>query len=419
MGRVAIVGSGISGLGAARLASREHDVTVFEAGGHVGGHAWTVDVDDGATIHPVDVGFMVYNEATYLGLTALFHELGVTTRETDMGFAFRCHETGLEWSGSGLGGVFAWKRNLFRPGFVRMLLDVLRFNREAADDLEAGFAGLTLGQYLAAHGYSDEFRDRYLIPMGAAIWSSPAERMLDFPAAFFVRFFRNHGLLTVDGHHPWRTVVGGARRYVEAVSRPFADRIRLRCAVRGLRRDRGRVTVESDAGIERFDHVIVACHADQALALLRDPSREEREILGALPYQANEAVLHRDDAVLPRRARARASWNYHRVSGVTGDVAVTYDLARLQGHVSRTPILLTLNAGNLVDPALVVRTFSFDHPLFTPAAEVAKARHDEIDGHRGVSYCGAYWRNGFHEDGLWSAERAVRPLLGARIRTVA
>ncbi len=420
MARIAIVGSGISGLTAARIASREHDVAVFEAGTHVGGHAWTVEVEDRDAVHPVDVGFMVYNEATYPGLTALFGDLGVATRSTEMSFSFRCHESGLEWSGTGLGGVFAWKRNVLRPGFVRMLVDVLRFNREAARDLDDGLGDETLGRYLATRGYSDDFRDRYLVPMGAAIWSSPAARMLDFPASFFVRFFRNHGLLTVDGHHPWRTVVGGSRRYVEAVARPFADRIRLRTPVYGVRRDPRGVTVETDAGAERFDHVVLACHADQALAMLRDPSREEREILGALPYQANEAVLHRDGSVLPRRPRARASWNYHRLSGGRGDVAVTYDLARLQGHVSRDPILLTLNGAALVDPALVERTFSFEHPLFTPEAERAKARHAEIDGVRGVSYCGAYWRNGFHEDGLWSAARAVRALLGGdSLRTVA
>jgi len=417
---VAIVGTGVSGLVAASRLHRSHDVTLFEAGAHVGGHACTVDVDTADGPIPADVGFMVFNETTYPRLSALFRDLGVAARDSDMSFSVRCEAAGIEWCGTDLRTVFAWKRNLLRPSFVRMLLDVVRFNREAAADLDEGLTARTLGAYLADRRYSDAFRDLYLVPMGAAIWSSPAASMLEFPAEFFVRFFRNHGLLTIDRQPAWRTVVGGSRRYVEAIARPFADRIRVRCPVRGVRRVAGGVLVETDDGTERFDHVVLACHSDQALAMLRDPSDAEREVLGAIPYHRNDAVLHADERVLPRRARARASWNYRRDGAVTAGVSVTYDLARLQGLPTRTPVLLTLNPtpGSVAEDR-VVRRFAFEHPAFTPAGERAKERHGEIDGIRRTSYCGAYWRNGFHEDGVWSAERATADLIGARVREIA
>ncbi len=350
----------------------------------------------------VDTGFIVYNERNYPLLTRLFAELGVATRPSDMGFAVSDEAAGVEWSGSSIGGLFAQPRNALRPGFWRMLGDVARFNHEARALLESADDDLTLGEYLD-RGFSREFRDWYLVPMGAAIWSADPEAFVEFPARALARFFSNHGLLGLGGRPQWRTVVGGSRTYVERVLAPLGDRVRLGEPVEKLVRRASGVEVATDAGPSRtFDHVIVATHSDQALALVSDPTPAEREVLGALRYRANEAVLHTDQRLLPARARARASWNWHQGTRVAGPT-LTYDLSRLQGLATPKPLLLTLNRTDAVDPARVIAEMRYDHPVYDAAALRAQRRHREVSGVEGVSFAGAYWGYGFHEDGARSA----------------
>jgi len=405
--RIGIVGAGISGLVAAELLRREHDITVFERDPEPGGHARTVDLEVEGRRVPVDTGFVVYNETTYPRFTRLLADLRVETRPTEMSFSVRCERTGIEWSGTSLDTVFAQRANLLRPSFLRMLRDVVRFNRRASKDLDEGrIGGSTLGEWLARGGYSEPFRDLYLVPMGAAIWSSSPARMLEFPAATFVRFFRNHGLLTADGQFTWRTVCGGSRRYVRALVDPFRDRIRTACAVHAVRRFDDRVEISSAEGTECFDEVVMAVHADAALALLADPTPQERDVLGAFAYQTNDGVLHLDSRMLPRTTKARASWNYHRTLDDPERVAVTYDMTRLQGLATAVPVCLTLNRCDAVAPDAVVGRASWRHPLFGPRTPEAQARYREIHAVRRTRYCGAYWFHGFHEDGVRSARVA-------------
>jgi predicted NAD/FAD-binding protein len=411
MEKIAIVGAGVSGLVAAHCLSSRHDVTVFEAGAHAGGHAWTLPVEVEGHTYPVDVGFMVYNEATYPEFTHLLEQLGVRTRPTEMSFGVKCERSGLEYCGSSLNGFFAQRSNLLRPRFYGLARDVLRFNREARKLLATGIDAPTLRAFLVQNGYGRMFVEKFIVPMGAAIWSSSPDRLLDFPADFFLRFFDNHGLLSVDDHHQWRVIAGGSRRYVEKLTAPFADRIRLRTPVLSVRRETDAVRLRLNGGrTERFGRVVLATHADQSLELLEDPSDAEREILRAFPYQSNEAALHWDASLLPRRPRARASWNYHVPRRPVDRVCVTYDLRRLQGHDSPFPLLLTLNHLDRIDPDAVLKRMDFWHPVFTPASIAAQARHGEISGARNTFYCGAYWRNGFHEDGVRSALAVARQL---------
>lgn len=401
--RVAVVGGGVSGLVAAHRLHERHEVTVFEAAGHAGGHAQTVRVVVDGEPHDVDLGFVVFNERTYPNFIRLLERLAVPSRPTVMSFGVRCLRTGLEWCGTSLATVFAQPRNLLRPSFLRMLSDVVRFNRQAPRWIEAGAEAPTLRELFARGGYSRAFLDHYLLPMGSAIWSSTPDRLLDFPAGFFLRFFRNHGLLTVDGPLRWRTVTGGSKRYVEALTRGFADRIRLESPVRKVRRvDGGVEIVPRDGPPERYDQVVIGAHADQALAMLDAPTDAEREILGAFPYQTNDAALHLDERILPRAPRARAAWNYLVPLEPRDRVAVTYDMTRLHGLSARRPILVSLNLDAELAAERVLRREVFAHPVFTPAGIAAQARHGEISGRDRIHYCGAYWRSGFHEDGVVS-----------------
>lgn len=398
--KIAIVGTGAAGLAAAHALHREHDLVLFEAGEHVGGHADTLPVRLDGRTWPVDVGFMVYNETTYPRFTGLLRTLGVESRPTTMSFGVSDPAAGVEYCGTGWSAIFAWRRNLLRPAFLRMLADVARFNREAIDRADAAGPTATLGDLVERGGFGESFRRHYLVPMTAAIWSASERDALRLPAVFFVRFFRNHGLLEPpDRQYEWRTVVGGSAAYVRALTRPFADRIRLRAPVRQVRRVAGGVDVRLDGGTVRFDEVILATSAPRALRLVADPSPLERRVLGAFGTQVNAAVVHTDTSVLPRRRRAWASWNYHVPSADGHAVRVTYDLSRLQGHDTSTPILLTLNDTSRIDPARVLATRTFEHPTFTVDSIAAQARHAEVSGRDRIHYCGAWWRNGFHEDG--------------------
>lgn len=407
--RVAVIGAGVSGLVAAYLLNQDHEITVFEADSHAGGHARTVRAEMDGTVHDVDTGFVVFNETTYPSFVRLLQVLGVSSQPTVMSFSVRCDRTGIEWCGTSLDTVFAQRRNILRPSFLRMLRDVFRFNREAKELLDLGVEAPTLGALVRQRRYSREFVERYLVPMGAAIWSASPSTMLEFPAYFFLRFFSNHGLLGVESHLLWRVVQGGSRRYVDALTRPFADRIRLGVPVLSVTRTSNDVTVVPRGGPpERFDHVILALHADQALAILLDATDREKEILRAFPFTLNEGVLHTDAAILPSRLRARASWNYRIPAEERDRVVVTYDMSRLQGLGTREPFCLSLNATDEVDPARILLRVGFEHPLFTVASVAAQARHGEISGGERTHFAGAYWGNGFHEDGVASALRVCR-----------
>ncbi|MEQ6918704.1 NAD(P)/FAD-dependent oxidoreductase [Halomonas aquatica] len=412
--RIAVIGSGIGGMAAAWYLSSRHEVTLFEAEDRLGGHTATMDVTLGERQYAIDTGFIVFNDWTYPHFQRLLERLGVAAQPTEMSFSV--HETtrDFEYNGHTLASLFAQRRNLLRPSFHRLLSNILRFNREATRALEEGRLdpAMTLGTWLDAGGYDADFQHRYLLPMGAAIWSASIRDLRDFPLLFFVRFFRHHGLLSVNDRPQWYTLVGGSRSYIPALTAPYAERIRLATPIRGIRRHADRVEVRSDAGVESFDQVVLACHADQALALLEDPSDAEGEILGALPFQDNEVVLHTDTRLLPRRRRAWASWNY-RLDGRGDDarVSVTYDMNILQRIDAPHTFCVTLNDGAAIDPDKVLGRFTYAHPQFTLAGQTAQARHAEISGptHR-THFCGAYWRNGFHEDGVWSALRVARDL---------
>ena len=406
--KIAIVGTGIAGNVAARELHREHDLTVFEADGHIGGHTHTHELEiEGRTVN-VDTGFIVFNRRTYPLFSELLATLRVPSRESSMSFSVRCEASGLEYNGTNLDGLFAQRRNLLRPSFLGMVADILRFNREAPRLLEAAGGEKSLAEFLAEGRYGRAFVDQYLVPMGAAIWSTDPARMLSFPARFFVRFLHNHGMLTVDDRPVWRTVAGGSARYVERLVAPFRERIRLRTPVESIRRIPGGVMVKAKgAAPTRYDAIFLACHSDQALRLLEDPTPEERAVLGAIGYSRNEAVLHTDERLLPRSRRAWAAWNYHRLVEAGAPVALTYNMNILQGLETRRPLLVTLNRGEGIAPGRVLRRMTYHHPLFTPAAVAAQARHPELDRDR-TFYCGAYWRFGFHEDGMWSALEALR-----------
>ena len=420
--RIAVVGTGIAGLTAARElhgVNGVHDLTVFEAGDRVGGHAHTQRVERWGRSWDVDTGFVVYNEQTYPSFTRLLAELGVATRPSTMSFSVADRATGLEYGGAGFSALFAQRSNLLRPSFLRMIADIVRFNREATALAEAATldADTTLGELLEGRGFGADVRDRYLAPMGAAIWSASTRDTLRMPAAFFVRFFHNHGLLRPPGRQlQWRTVEGGAQRYVDALARPFASRIRTRSPVRGLCRAGDGVEVRTDDGVERFDEVVLATHADQSLALLSDATPAEREVLGAFRYASNDAVLHTDTRILPVRTRAWSSWNVRVAESPGRPVGITYHMSLLQGLATPEPFLVTLNDAERVDPARVLARMRYEHPVPTPAAIAAQRRHAEINGTHRVRFCGAYWRNGFHEDGHVSALAAVRDLVRREVQ---
>jgi predicted NAD/FAD-binding protein len=406
--RIAVVGSGISGLVAARVLSRRNDVHVFEADDRIGGHTHTVDVAIGDRIHAVDTGFIVYNEDTYPSFTRLLAQLGVSTQPSDMSFGLRCDRTGLEWGSLGLAGVFAQRRNLLRPSFHRMLRDVFRLGREGPALIDSGDEKVTLGDFLHGGGYSQTFVEHYVLPMGAAIWSASPTKFLDMPARSFVRFFANHGLLGNGARPQWRVLSGGSRQYLAPLTAPFRDRIRTRCPVDRIRRDHEGVRLHAAGREERFDRVVLAVHSDQALRLLEDPSAAERAILGSIGYQRNDVVLHTDRAVMPRSKRAWASWNYRIPPRSQDAVFVSYHMNRLQGLDLEQDLFVTLNGGEAVDSRQVIDSFVYHHPVFDAAA--IRAQHDRhlIEGVRKTHYCGAWWGYGFHEDGVRSALEVCR-----------
>ncbi|EKT4538986.1 NAD(P)/FAD-dependent oxidoreductase [Pseudomonas sp. NBRC 111118] len=403
--RIAIIGSGIAGLTCAHLLSRKHEVTVFEAEQWVGGHTHTLDVVWKGQRHAIDTGFIVFNDWTYPNFIRLLDQLKVPSQPTEMSFSVHDPMTGLEYNGHDLNTLFAQRSNLVSPGFWGMIRDILRFNRQALADLDNQRidASTTLGDYLQANRYGQRFIDHYIVPMGSAIWSMSRADMLHFPLEFFVRFCRNHGLLSVNQRPQWRVIKGGSRSYVAPLCRPFAERIRLNCKVYRVGRDEGGVTLVSAAGTERFDNVVFACHSDQALALLESPSNQERAVLSAIDYASNDVVLHTDTRLLPRRQRAWASWNYRLGGPERAPAALTYNMNILQGIQAPTTFCVSLNQTALIDPAQVIARFQYAHPQYSVAASAAQACQEQLQGQQHSYFCGAYWGNGFHEDGVVSA----------------
>ncbi|NMY49782.1 MULTISPECIES: FAD-dependent oxidoreductase [unclassified Pseudomonas] len=408
--KIAIIGSGIAGLTSAYLLNRNHAITVFEASDWIGGHTHTVDVQVDGQSYAVDTGFIVFNDWTYPNFIRLLSQLGVGFKATEMSFSVSDPISGVEYNGHNLNSLFAQRRNLLSPKFWGMVRDILRFNREALNDLNQQriASDMTLGDYLKANGYSERFIQHYIVPMGAAIWSMSLNDMLGFPLQFFVRFFKNHGLLSVSDRPQWCVIEGGSSSYVAPLTESFKQHIRLNCAVTRVERDGDGVTVHSAAGSERFDKVVFACHSDQALALLAAPTPTEQAILGALPYADNDVVLHTDTRLLPKRPLAWASWNYRLGGPVDQPAAVTYDMNILQGIQSDTTFCVSLNQTAAIDPSKILARYTYAHPQYSLAGMAAQARWEELLGANHSYFCGAYWANGFHEDGVVSALRVAR-----------
>ena len=415
--RIAVIGGGIAGVSSAWLLSRKHRVTLFEAGDYVGGHTNTIDIAVEGHRHPIDTGFLVFNDRTYPNLCALFACLGVASVESEMSFGVSLAEPEIEWAGSDLGTVFAQPANLLRPAFIGMLSDILRFNRETTRMAATGEAPpISLGDYLAAGRYGSAFRDWYLLPMAAAIWSCPTRTMLDYPLATFARFCHNHGLLQIFDRPRWRTVAGGGREYVRRMLAQLDD-VQVATPVLGVERLADGVWLRCRDGAERFDEVVFACHSDQALAILgRNASPDERRILGAVQYQPNLALVHTDTALLPRRRKVWSAWNYLAGAGQPDErpVSVSYLINRLQPLPFETPVVVSLNPFTEPAPGTLIHRIEYAHPVFDQAAVDAQAALPTIQGHQHSWFAGAWTGYGFHEDGLKSAMKVARAL-GAEI----
>lgn len=405
--KIAIIGAGIAGNVAAYKLHPKHDITVFESGAYVGGHTNTVAVHENGREYAVDTGFIVFNDRTYPNFIRILDEIGQEYQPSEMSFSVQAEDDGIEYCGTTLNSLFAQRRNIIRPPFYRMVRDILRFNRSMSSGVEQLDPSQLLSSYLVKNAYSREFADNYLIPMAAAIWSAEPRSILEMPVEFLVRFFANHGLLQVRDRPVWRVIKGGSRQYVDKLVAAHRDRIRLNSPVQSIRRAGDHVEVQSaSGGKEVFDYVFVACHSDQALALLKDATALERQVLGAIKYQPNQAILHTDDSLMPGRRRAWAAWNYHIPRDATRHVAVTYNMNILQGLKTNHQYLVTLNNDQYINPDKILRTVQYEHPIYSQASVAAQKRQADLNGDR-TFFCGAYWRNGFHEDGVVSALNAL------------
>ncbi len=411
--KIAVIGSGISGMAAAHYLAGNHEVSLFEAADRLGGHTATIEVDSDDGPLAIDTGFIVYNDWTYPGFIQLLNELNVATQPTSMSFSVSDQATGLEYAGTSINTLFAQRRNLCSPYFLRMVRDILRFNREAEQHLarDPALVAMTLGQYLRQYQYGEGFREHYLVPMGAAIWSATREGMENFPLGFFVRFFRNHGLLNIRNRPQWRVIKGGSKQYIAPLTASYRDNIHLACPIQAIRRGPDGVTIHSVRGEEHFDQVVLACHSDQALSLLADASAMEKQLLGAIPYQRNEVVLHTDSRLLPRLRQCWSSWNVSLTDDGNPVPRLTYNMNILQGLQARETYCVTLNQSSDIDEQRIIGVYHYDHPVFTMAGMDAQARWHQINGVQRTWFCGAYWRNGFHEDGVWSARRVADAIL--------
>ncbi len=406
--KIAIIGTGIAGNVLAHRLHPQHEITVFEANAYVGGHSNTVEMETAEGPVHLDTGFMVFNDRTYPNFQGLMDQLDIAYRPSEMSFSVQCQQSGLEYNGSSLNGLFAQRSNLLRPAFYRMIRDILRFNREAMEFLGQDGSDESLADFLARGRYGSLFVQQYLIPMGAAIWSAEPDMMERMPARFFIRFFHNHGLLSLENRPQWKVIEGGSQAYVTRLVAAHRHRIRLSSPVQTVIRQPENVLIKT-AGTEAeaFDHVFIACHSDQALGMLDVPTELEREVLGAIPYQSNEVILHGDDSMMPSRRAAWASWNYHIPAGTHGRASLTYHLNRLHSLPGKQQFFVTLNSGHRIRPQTIIQRYDYAHPVFTRDSVAAQARQDELNGLNRTYYCGAYWRNGFHEDGVVSALAAL------------
>lgn len=407
--RIAIIGAGISGLVSAYLLCRDHEIVVYEAEDYIGGHTHTIDVEVEGASYPVDTGFIVFNEKTYPHFVKLLRQLGVPWRPSKMSFSVRCEKTGLEYSPTSPNGLFAQRRNLFRPAFLRMLLDIFRFRRDSEELIQRVDPETTLSAYLRARGYSKWFVQYFIIPMGSAIWSADPNRFQDFPVRYFAAFFYNHGFLQVRNQPQWLVIQGGSRQYVEKLIQPFRERIRLKCPVQSISRPGNQVEVRSRGGdSEFFDQCVIATHSDQALSMIAEPSDAERDVLAAIPYQKNLTVLHTDAALMPRHRSCWASWNAFIPRASRHAVTLTYNMNILQGLQAPADFCVTLNQEHAIDPEKTIRKMTYHHPVYTGRGFAAQKRFDEISGKDRLHFCGAYWGYGFHEDGIKSALAVCR-----------
>lgn len=399
--RIAIIGGGISGLVSAYLLNEDHDIVLFEANDYIGGHTHTVDVTLGTSRYAVDTGFIVFNEVTYPNFLKLLKRLGVEYQPSTMTFSVKSEHDGIEYSAHNLNSIFAQRKNLLAPSFYRMIWDIFRFRREFGRLLEEERREEGLVPFLRSQGYSRRFIDYFIVPLGSSLWSTDPKCIDDFPLATFVRFFENHGFLQIKNPFEWRVIKGGSARYVEKLIAPFSGKIRLGSPVRAVIRQRDGVEVRLDGGIvESFDHVVLAVHSDQALAMLGDPAPAEREILGAIPYQENLTMLHTDVRILPNRKRIWSSWNYCIPKEELKRAVITYDMNILQSLRGPEEFCVTLNRPEAIARDRVIGTYNYHHPVYTTAAPAAQKRHGEISGASRTHYAGAYWGYGFHEDGV-------------------
>ena len=407
--KIAIIGTGIAGNVAAYHLNKEHDITVFEQNSHIGGHTHTHSIVDtesrsATEMINIDTGFIVLNDRTYPNFIRLLEELDVDIQKTEMSFSVKCEDSGLEYNGNNFDTLFAQRSNLFSPSFYKMIKDILRFNRQATEFVKDGDSELSLGDFLKYNAYSQMFTKKYIVPMGAAIWSMNPEDMLEFPARFFFSFFLNHGLLSVNNRPQWYVIKDGSHSYVKKLIEGFEDRIRTDCPVDNIVRYDDHVEIHSERyGIEKFDYVFIASHSDQALDMLQQPSLDEHITLSAIKYQQNEVVLQTDDSLLPERKKAWASWNYHIPTDQRSNVALTYNMNILQGLKSDNTYCVTLNYTDKIDEDKIIKVIDYHHPVFTSESMTAQNNHRLINGSNRTYYCGAYWRNGFHEDGVISA----------------
>ena len=405
--KIAVIGSGISGNVIASKLCALHDITVFERNTHFGGHSHTHLVETPSGPQHIDSGFIVFNYQTYPNFTKLLSELGVEVQKSIMSFSVSCKSTNFEYMGSNLNTLFSQRRNLIRPSFWKFLLEINRFNSSAKSTLKSEENFDTLRHFLDKEKFSNEFQRLYLIPMAASVWSADHRRILDFPARSLFKFLSNHGLLNISNRPTWHVIQGGSKTYVEALTKPFKNRIKLSTEVVKIERKLSKVLVESTVGKEEFDYVFMACHSDDALALLKDPSAAEKSILGSIKYRKNKAILHTDSSLMPNRKRAWAAWNYHMLDEGPGPVALTYNMNILQGLKGKTQYCVTLNNENAINANLILKEMEYSHPEFTSEALSAQSRIDELNGKRRTFYAGAYWGYGFHEDGVLSALNAV------------
>ncbi|MCU0453865.1 MAG: FAD-dependent oxidoreductase [Bacteroidetes bacterium] len=417
--RIAIIGTGIAGMGVAHFLHVRADLVLYEKNTYVGGHTNTVTADEDGTSVPIDTGFMVFNDVTYPYLLRLFRELNVPVKPTSMSFSVQHVPSGLEWSGSSINHLFAQRRNLFRPSFVRFLLQVNRFNQESPKILDdASMVDVSLADYVRQAGFGEDFVHHYLIPMSSAVWSTPPDKMLRFPAATLVRFFKNHGFLGLDTQHQWYTVDGGSREYRERLIAPFRDRIRVGVGAARVTRTKSGVEVRgSDGSLERFDKVVLAGHADESLEILDAPTDMERRLLSAFTFQPNTATLHTDESVMPRTRLAWSSWNYRTDAASDGSSlpSTVYWMNSLQGVSKRRNYFVSINDPGKVDPSKVLRRIEYTHPVFTVESGIAQRGLDQLNANGPVYFSGAWFRYGFHEDGLLSAVRLVRQMTGEAI----